>query len=358
MKKRIVAIVLVLMMLLSACASQQEVTVDTSIKDGLQAAIDATETAEPPKGYVKPVESTDEHVESKDESIAETSQSDRFESVAESVEKAENVKDTDSSKTETSHVKTELVDKNTTDVKVEVATKEPTPTPTATPTAKPTSTPTASPTTVPTAKPTAAPTAAPTVAPTPEPTVAPTPTPTEPPVVECTEHDLEIVETVVDTEYELYNSVTYHKKCKNCDYTEKQGTKAANPNCTSSTIANAEATIVSCLNSARAEAGLATLWTDPAWNDWAKLRAKELATTYGHNRPNGGDWANAIGNCYTTGENIAAGQNSGYNFYSAFYNSAQHKGVMMSKNAVGVAVGVYVREDGSTYCAMVLIGSY
>ena len=241
-------------------------------------------------------------------------------------------------------------------------TAKPTDAPTAKPTAVPTTVPTAAPTMAPTAVPTAAPTStpspAPTVASTPEPTVVPTPTPTEPPMVECTEHDLEIVETVVNTEYELYNSVTHHKKCKNCDYTEKQGTRAVNPNCTSSTLANAEATIVSCLNSARADAGLATLWTDPAWNDWAKLRAQELAIVYGHNRPNGEDWVYAIGDHFTLGENVAAGQATGYDFYNAFCNSAQHRGLMMSENAEGIAVGVFVADDGTTYCAMVLITSY
>jgi len=108
----------------------------------------------------------------------------------------------------------------------------------------------------------------------------------------------------------------------------------------------------------RAEKGLTTLWTDWSWNDWAATRAYELSISYGHGRPGGGSWINAIGDNYTIGENIAAGQSSGYNFYCAFLNSPQHYDLMIAEDAVGIGVGIYVAEDGSTYCAMVILGSY
>ena len=235
------------------------------------------------------------------------------------------------------------------------------------PTEKPTEAPTTAPTTAPTAKPTESVTTATTQPNKEEPETPPTEAPTEkeedsgPSTTitpsKCENHELEFIETKVETQYELYNYVTDYYKCKKCDYTSAD-THVASANVSESTLATAESNIVSCVNSLRSSNGLNELWTNGTWNAWADTRASELAVIYGHNRPNGGLWIYSDGTYYSVAENIAAGQSSGYNFYNAFLNSPQHKSAMLESEAVGIAVGIYVDENGATYCAMVMIAGY
>lgn len=235
-------------------------------------------------------------------------------------------------------------------------TAQPTSTPAAEPTTQSTAAPTAAPTAVPTAAPTAAPTAVPKAVPTAVPTAIPTAVPTPEPIVECTEHDYELLGTDVLEEFDLVQYVMYHYHCKICGYFYDLEKNISNPNVDAATIANAEATMISCVNSLRVEAGLNTLWTaDGAWDEWANLRAVELVTLYSHTRPNGADFSNMIGNQYTAGENIAEGFASGYAFYDGFLNSPPHKENMLLDYAVGIAVAIHVQPDGLPYCAMVLI---
>jgi uncharacterized protein YkwD len=176
-------------------------------------------------------------------------------------------------------------------------------------------------------------------------------------IQECAEHIMVLENTQVDSEYELYNYVTDCYKCEKCNYVSVS-VHVANANVSESVIGAAEATIINYVNSAREEKGLSRLWTNSEWDSWAKTRSRELSIEYGHQRPNGESWAYAIGDCYTIGENVASGQSSGKDFYFAFNNSASHRDTMMSKEAIGIAVDIYIDSDGTTYCAMIIIGSY
>jgi uncharacterized protein YkwD len=171
----------------------------------------------------------------------------------------------------------------------------------------------------------------------------------------CVEHEMIFANTTIESKYQLYNYVTDHYKCANCDYSESKVhiASAELSNSELSLIANQ---IVYYVNSLRAENGLPALWTSSDWSAWANIRAVELDTVYGHNRPSGGSWMTGIGGNFTIGENISVGHASGYEFYIAFCNSSQHRSIMLSEDAVGIAVGLYADADGNTYCAMVIIG--
>lgn len=176
-------------------------------------------------------------------------------------------------------------------------------------------------------------------------------------VKECVEHDMELIDTKLNASYQLYNYVTDYFTCKNCGYSETS-IHIASANVSDSTISSAESSIVSYVNQLRVAHGLPELWTNGDWNSWADTRAKELSSSYGHVRPGGGSWLRSSGAYYTIAENIAAGQASGVGFYDAFYGSTSHRGAMLDPEAVGIAVGIYVDENGATYCAMVIVGPY
>jgi uncharacterized protein YkwD len=173
----------------------------------------------------------------------------------------------------------------------------------------------------------------------------------------CTEHNMVLIKTVVDTAYELYSYVTDHYECANCSHARKEVHIAGN-DLTNNELASIEQNIIKMVNSMRVANGLPELWVSEDWNKWADTRAAEQEIVYGHRRPDGSSWAHAIGKHYSVGENVSVGYASGAEFYEAFYDSAAHRSIMMSSAAVGIAVGVFVDADGNTYCAMILIGAY
>jgi uncharacterized protein YkwD len=166
---------------------------------------------------------------------------------------------------------------------------------------------------------------------------------------------MSLINTTIDTEYQLYNYVTDHYKCDNCGYATSE-VHITSSGLSSNELNAIENQIVSYVNALRTENGLPTLWTSGDWDSWANTRAVELSSVYGHNRPNGESWMTGIGSNFTIGENISVGHASGYEFYCAFYNSSQHRSIMLSADAVGIAVGLCVDADGNTYCAMIIIG--
>ena len=194
----------------------------------------------------------------------------------------------------------------------------------------------------------------PTVPPTTEPETT-EPAPTEP--KQCTSHNMQFSYTTTDAQYQLYNYVTDYYTCANCTYAESESHIATN-GISASGIAQAETELYKALNHLRTSNGLSKLWRNDYWDNWAATRAKELAIKYGHSRPNGGSWTNSDGTYYTVGENVASGNSSGYDFYLAFVNSGSHYGTMTIDSAVGVGIGIYVDDQGRTYCAMVLVAPF
>lgn len=204
-------------------------------------------------------------------------------------------------------------------------------------------------------------------------TEPPTETPTEPeapetqiptielpqtgPVKECTTHDMVFDNSVVNAEYAFTKSVTDYYVCSVCGY-ECNETRDVKRDVSDAELASYANEIVRYVNAARAEAGLSELWTSSEFTSYAKTRANEQIERYGHIRPNGASYAFASGNYYTLGENTSAGYSSARGFYNAFMNSASHRGYIMYEEAVGIAVGISVGDDGTPYCVMHIICSY
>ena len=147
----------------------------------------------------------------------------------------------------------------------------------------------------------------------------------------------------------IYNYVTDEYKCAHCDYKESRDHNAP-ASLSDEDIAKAEAEIVDAVNALRAEKGLSQLWTNDVWDAWADKRSESISMNYTHN-----GWTHAEGTTYTLAENIAAGKASGEEFFKAFCKSSQHKSAMLQKKAVGIAVSIYITEDGRTYCTMSII---
>ena len=177
------------------------------------------------------------------------------------------------------------------------------------------------------------------------------------PVKECTTHDMVFDNSVVNAEYAFTKSVTDYYVCSVCGY-ECNETRDVKRDVSDAELASYANEIVRYVNAARAEAGLSELWTSSEFTSYAKTRANEQVERYGHIRPNGASYAFASGNYYTLGENTSAGYSSARGFYNAFMNSASHRGYIMYEEAVGIAVGISVGDDGTPYCVMHIICSY
>lgn len=184
------------------------------------------------------------------------------------------------------------------------------------------------------------------------------PTPSEPVIKKpCDVHDLKLTRTASTVEYELYVYVTDYYECSVCDYTTSD-IHIAKQSLSKAQIDNIEKDLINCVNKLRQQNGLDPLSVHSAWDEWANIRAQEQAIKFGHQRPNGESWVYAVGDTYTVGENVAVGQSSGRNFYEAFFNSPSHYDNMMASDALHIAVSILVDDDGNTYCAMILIGSF
>lgn len=170
----------------------------------------------------------------------------------------------------------------------------------------------------------------------------------------CTTHNLSLIKSETDSKYELFSYITKTFQCDNCSYTESRVDIESNKlsHAELRQVANG---IVNKVNNLRASNGLNTLSMSSEWNAWADMRAKELSQVYGHSRPGGGSWMTAIGSTYTLAENVASGQSSGSAFFNTFSKSSSHRSNMLSPYATMIAVGIYVADNGTAYCAMILI---
>ena len=119
-----------------------------------------------------------------------------------------------------------------------------------------------------------------------------------------------------------------------------------------------EQEVFELVNQEREKAGLPTLvWAKSRTED-AQIRAKELETSYSHTRPDGtwGGWEN-IGmggrrewvrdeNNYLTWKIVNGDPTA---VVEGWMSSAGHRVNILHENAVAMAVGCYVAEDGSIY---------
>ena len=115
--------------------------------------------------------------------------------------------------------------------------------------------------------------------------------------------------------------------------------------------------MLSLINKARAEAGLAPMTLDATADTIAQQRATELVISYNHTRPDGSSFVqmfNDMGIYYGMfGENIAYGMNTMSTVEEAFeawMNSSGHRANILSENYTCVGVGMYsVEKNGNRY---------
>ena len=170
----------------------------------------------------------------------------------------------------------------------------------------------------------------------------------------CETHTWVVTEKETVDAYALRHYGYVTTACSVCG--EKKGTEAKYFKPDNINYSAEISTIISMVNSMRANAGLSQLTTSGDWNSWANTRAQEISVVYSHNRPNGASWGRNDGVDMALGENIAKNCNSGADYYYGFLNSPQHSGLMKAADATGIAVGIYVDDYGNTYCAMVIYG--
>lgn len=231
-------------------------------------------------------------------------------------------------------------------------------------TTAPTSTPAQSTTQTPTQPATEAPTQAPTQPATEAPTQAPTQPATEVPTQPETTftpvcyHDTEYIHKRIVTAATSTTNGTWEEFCSNCGKVLETGEIHAYSayqvdlgNGNTATVygyyddAVADE-IYNQLNAYRQENGVGTL--ERVFDAESKIRAVEIAYSFSHTRPNGGEPAEM--NNYLFGENIAMVQNLGGTsfskaggFMSLWKNSPGHNSNMLDSDCTMCGIGVFVK---------------
>ena len=102
-------------------------------------------------------------------------------------------------------------------------------------------------------------------------------------------------------------------------------------------------------NAERADSGVSLLTLNQDLTDGASVRAVEIEETFGHTRPNGESCFTVLNESYsTTGENIAAGQNSASDVVTSWMNSSGHRENILSGNFTKLGVG-YAQDSLKHY---------
>ena len=116
-------------------------------------------------------------------------------------------------------------------------------------------------------------------------------------------------------------------------------------------VESAAQSVLSLVNEERAAEGLSALTLSSGATSAAKVRAKELATSFSHTRPDGTTCFTALDDAGVSygyaGENIAAGYSSASSVMNGWMNSSGHKANILSENYTQIGIACYY--DGSTY---------
>ena len=111
-------------------------------------------------------------------------------------------------------------------------------------------------------------------------------------------------------------------------------------------------------NQERAKYGLTELTTMSSLDAAAAVRAKEIATSFSHTRPNGATCFTVLSgiNYSTAGENIAMGQPDAKSVVAGWMNSPGHRANILNANYTKLGVGVY-KVNGNMYWSQEFIGN-
>lgn len=112
--------------------------------------------------------------------------------------------------------------------------------------------------------------------------------------------------------------------------------------------------VLDLVNAKRAEAGVAPLALDSSLNAAARVRAKEITTTWGHTRPNGGNPKSAVEeqglSPSSVAENISAGRWSAQDVVNGWMESDGHRANILNPNYTKMGLGsVKVDNDPKKY---------
>lgn len=100
------------------------------------------------------------------------------------------------------------------------------------------------------------------------------------------------------------------------------------------------------VNAERAKAGLGALRVDPELTRAAHIRAREIAQSFSHTRPDGSSWSTVSGSAY--GENIAMGQRTADKVMAAWMSSQGHRENILRPSFGSIGVCAYI-SGGVTY---------
>ncbi|MCR5653371.1 MAG: CAP domain-containing protein [Ruminococcus sp.] len=181
----------------------------------------------------------------------------------------------------------------------------------------------------------------------------------------------------------VQNILKQLKNCKTCDLTSliKSGGYCPDGNCStkmpvkkaakqtskSTTVKpkasefndEYEAEVIRLVNAERAKNGLSALSKDSGAVNVARVRAKEIATSFSHTRPDGRSCftaASDLGVAYkTAGENIAYGYATPAQVVNGWMNSEGHSKNILSASYSKIGVGCY-SSNGVLYWSQFFIG--
>lgn len=111
--------------------------------------------------------------------------------------------------------------------------------------------------------------------------------------------------------------------------------------------------VVSLVNRERAKAGLQPLAVSTQITSAANVRAKEIETSFSHNRPDGSSFSTALTQSGAVfrgaGENIAYGQRTPEEVMNGWMNSAGHRANILNKDFTTIGVGYRQNSKGIGY---------
>lgn len=114
------------------------------------------------------------------------------------------------------------------------------------------------------------------------------------------------------------------------------------------------------INEQRAANGLSNLTTSDKLYEASSVRAKEIADTFSHTRPNGDSAFTVLDSMdiffMCAGENIAMGFPTPKSVVTGWMNSPGHRANILGADYTAAAVGVYLAPDGYYYWSIFFIG--
>lgn len=117
--------------------------------------------------------------------------------------------------------------------------------------------------------------------------------------------------------------------------------------------------VVRLVNEERAKAGLPALTVDAGASNAAQVRAKEIAVSFSHTRPNGSSFSTALTEAGAgfrgAGENIAYGQTTPEKVMEGWMNSSGHRANILNGNYTAIGVGHYKNSSGVDYWTQLFI---